>query len=142
MRALEIATWRSLASAMLGMIRVGSLTIVEGGQRRTFGAGAPAATIELHDPSFWRMLMRGSRGLAESYIRGDWDSPDLVAVIRLAARNASVIDDVRRRTTPLWAPRQRLRAARNRNTRSAADATSPPTMTSATSCSSGCSIRR
>ena len=80
------------------------------GGRHTFGSGAPAATIELHDPRFWRMLMRGSRGLAESYIEGDWDSPDLVAVIRLAARNASLIDDVRRFTAPLWTPRQRLRA--------------------------------
>ncbi len=38
-------------------------------------------------------------------------------MIRLAARNASVIDDVRRRTAPLWTPRQRLRAVRDRNTR-------------------------
>jgi cyclopropane-fatty-acyl-phospholipid synthase len=115
-RAREIAIWRSSASSLLGLIGVGSLTIVDAGRRHTFGSGAPAATIELHDPSFWRMLMRGSRGLAESYIRGDWDSPDLVAVIRLAARNASLIDDIRRHTTPMWAPRQRLRAFRDRNT--------------------------
>ena len=48
-------------------IRVGSLTIVEGEARRTFGSGPPTATIHVHDPRFWRMLMRGSRGLAESY---------------------------------------------------------------------------
>ena len=46
-------------------------------------------------PRFWPMLMRGSRGLAESYAREWWDSPDLVAVIRLAARNAVLIDRVR-----------------------------------------------
>ncbi|MFZ0387060.1 MAG: cyclopropane-fatty-acyl-phospholipid synthase family protein [Solirubrobacteraceae bacterium] len=119
MRPAEVTLWRSLASGLLAQIRVGSLTVVESGHRRTFGAGAPAATIELHDPSFWRMLMRGSRGLAESYIEGGWDSPDLVAVIRLAARNASLIDDVRRFTAPLWTPGQRLRAVANRNTRGA-----------------------
>ncbi len=63
------------ACRVLGQIRVGSLTIVESGHRHTFGAGAPAATIELHDSSFWRMVMRGSRGLAESYIEGAGTRP-------------------------------------------------------------------
>ncbi len=118
MRPGEIAAWRSLAAGLLGLIRVGSLTVVEpDGSRRCFGHGTPSATIELHDQSFWRMLMRGSRGIAESYADGVWDSPDLVAVIRLAARNAKLIDDVRRRTTVLWVPRQRLRAVLARGTR-------------------------
>jgi cyclopropane-fatty-acyl-phospholipid synthase len=119
MRPAEVSLWRSLACRLLARIRVGSLTVVESGHRHTFGVGAPAATIELRDPGFWRMLMRGSRGLAESYIEGGWDSPDLVAVIRLAARNASLLDDVRRFTAPLWTPGQRLRAVANRNTRRA-----------------------
>jgi len=80
--------WRVLASVLLRQIRVGSLVIVDGSRRCTFGRGAPTATIHLHDVRFWRMLMRGSRGLAESYSQGMWDSPHLVAVIRLAARNA------------------------------------------------------
>ena len=36
--------------------------------------------------ALWRMLLRGSRGLADAYENGLWDSPDLVSVIRLAAR--------------------------------------------------------
>ncbi|MFZ0040576.1 MAG: cyclopropane-fatty-acyl-phospholipid synthase family protein, partial [Solirubrobacteraceae bacterium] len=86
-------------------------------RRRTFGSGAPTATIHVHDPAFWRLLMSGSRGLAESYAQRMWDSPDLVAVIRLAARNAVVIDGVRSKTAPFWAPRQRARALLNRSTR-------------------------
>jgi cyclopropane-fatty-acyl-phospholipid synthase len=109
--------WRTAALSLLRLIRVGSLTLVEGGRRRTIGHGAPAATIEIHDPAFWRELMRGSRGLAEAYARRYWDSPDLVAVIRLAARNAVLLDRVRTATVPLWAPRQRLRAVRERRTR-------------------------
>ena len=62
--------------------------------------------------------MRGSRGLADSYADGLWDTPDLVAVIRLAARNAIVIDRVRRYTAPLWTPQQQLRAWRRPNSRS------------------------
>ncbi|MGH2857833.1 MAG: class I SAM-dependent methyltransferase, partial [Solirubrobacteraceae bacterium] len=100
---------RLASSLLLRQIRVGSLTVVEQGRRRTFGAGAPAATIEVHRPGFWRMLLHGSRGLAESYALGWWDSPDLVAVIRLAARNAVLIDRVRALTAPAWRPRQLVR---------------------------------
>ncbi|HLI60437.1 MAG TPA: cyclopropane-fatty-acyl-phospholipid synthase family protein [Solirubrobacteraceae bacterium] len=119
MRPRETLAWRAAATALLRQIRVGSLVIADGsdGRRLRFGRGAPAATIEVHDPSFWRALLHGSRGLADSYAAGVWDSPDLVAVIRLAARNAIVIDRVRRATAPLWTPRQRLRALVRPNSR-------------------------
>jgi cyclopropane-fatty-acyl-phospholipid synthase len=113
----EVRFWRVAGSALLRQIRVGRLVVVEGRRRRAFGSGAPAATIILRSPQFWRMLMRGSRGLAESYTRGMWESPDLVAVIRLAARNAVLIDRVRAWTGPVWIPSQRLRAALKRGTR-------------------------
>jgi cyclopropane-fatty-acyl-phospholipid synthase len=110
--------WRLAASLLLRQIHVGSLIITGDGRRRRFGSGAPTATIQINDSRFWRMLLRGSRGLAESYARGWWASPDLVAVIRVAARNAFVIDRVRRATAPFWAPHQRVRALRHRRTRS------------------------
>jgi cyclopropane-fatty-acyl-phospholipid synthase len=122
MRSRETLAGRIAATALLRQIRVGSLVVVDettGGRPRrlTFGRGAPTATIELHDPGFWKALMRGSRGLADSYAAGLWDTPDLVAVIRLAARNAIVIDRVRQYTAPLWTPQQRLRAVLRRNNR-------------------------
>jgi cyclopropane-fatty-acyl-phospholipid synthase len=117
MSSEQILSWRRLASLLLRQIRVGSLVVVDGPHRRTFGSGAPAATIHVHDVRFWRMLLRGSRGLAESYAQRMWDSPDLVAVIRLAARNAVLIDRVRAVTAPFWAPRQHLRGLLRRGTR-------------------------
>jgi cyclopropane-fatty-acyl-phospholipid synthase len=117
MSTWTVLVWRGLAALLLRQIRVGSLVVVDGTRRRTFGSGAPAATIHLHDVRFWRMLMRGSRGLAESYARGMWDSPDLVAVIRLAARNAVLIDRVRTFTAPFWTPHQQVRALLRRGTR-------------------------
>jgi cyclopropane-fatty-acyl-phospholipid synthase len=56
----------------------------------------------------WRKLLRGSRGLAESYFDELWDSPDVTAVMRLAARNVEAIDRLRRRLAPLRAPFQRV----------------------------------
>ncbi len=107
---------RRVCLGLLSLIREGSLTVVEGASRREFGVGAPHATIEVHSPQFWRALLRGSRGLAESYADGLWDTPDLTAVIRVAARNATVIDEPRRRLTPLREPYQLARSALVRNT--------------------------
>jgi cyclopropane-fatty-acyl-phospholipid synthase len=111
------AAARKLACALLSRMRVGSLVVVEAGRRRVYGAGAPAATVEVHSPQTWPMLLRGSRGLAESYAQGLWDSPDLVALIRLAARNVVVLDRARARLTPVRVPLQHLRALAIRNTR-------------------------
>jgi cyclopropane-fatty-acyl-phospholipid synthase len=109
--------FRALASLLLRRIRVGSLIVVEGERRQTYGSGAPTATFHVRSPRVWRMLLRGSRGLAESYAQGLWDSPDLVAVIRLAARNASILDRLRALVSPLRAPFQRARATLSRSTR-------------------------
>ena len=112
---------RRLVLALLGRIREGSLTIVEDGRRIELGRGAPHATLDVHDPAFWPALLRGSRGLAESYADGLWDSPDLTALIRLGARNAAQLDEPRRRLSPLREPYQRLRAVRNTPRRSRQD---------------------
>jgi cyclopropane-fatty-acyl-phospholipid synthase len=106
-----------MISWLLRRIAVGSLIVVEEDGRRWFGAGAPAATVVIHDPRTWRMLLRGSRGLAESYARGYWTSPDLTALIRLAAVNAAKLDRLRAKATPLLWPIQRLRALAGRSTR-------------------------
>ncbi len=112
---------RALVLGVLARMREGSLTVVEGGRRTELGRGAPHATIDVHSPRFWRALLRGSRGLAESYADGLWDSPDLTALIRLAARNAAQLDAPRRRLGPLREPYQRLRAVRNTPRRSRQD---------------------
>ena len=50
----------------------------------------PTATMVLHD---WRAVRRvltaGDVGFAEGYIAGDWSTPDLVALIALAAENVA-----------------------------------------------------
>jgi cyclopropane-fatty-acyl-phospholipid synthase len=85
-------------------IREGSLTVADSGGIRSFGEGEPHARIDVHSRDAWPLLLRGSRGLAESYARGHWDSPDLAALIRVAARNTVQIDNFRRRVRPVLAP--------------------------------------
>jgi cyclopropane-fatty-acyl-phospholipid synthase len=53
-----------------------------------------AATLVLHR---WRALRRlaiqGDLGFAEAYLDGDWSSPDLAALLGLAARNVAPLND-------------------------------------------------
>ena len=108
---------RRIVVALLRRIGDGRLTVVEGDERLVLGSGTPAATVDIYSPRLWRRLaLRGSRGLAESYMDGLWDSPDVTAVVRVAARNVQGIDRLRARLAPLRAPFQWL-AALFRNTR-------------------------
>jgi cyclopropane-fatty-acyl-phospholipid synthase len=104
----RICRW--LLSLFLRRIATGSLIVLEDGSRRVYGSGPPAATITVHSPRMWRSGLTGSRGLADAYAAGLWDSPDLVALVRLAARNAPGLDRLRRRLAPVRVPVQRLRA--------------------------------
>jgi cyclopropane-fatty-acyl-phospholipid synthase len=100
---LEAAS-RSVVLAAFGRMRSGSLAVAEAGWTRNFGGGDPRARIDVHSPAAWPLLVRGSRGLAESYARGLWDTPDLPGLIRVAARNAAQMDNFRRRVRPFVAP--------------------------------------
>ena len=108
---------RRIAHAFLRRIGSGSLTVVESGHRLTFGEGAPRATVYVRSPRAWRKLLRGSNGLAEAYAQQLWDSPDLIALVRVAARNAHGLDRFRSALAPLLAPLQRARTLASRNTR-------------------------
>jgi cyclopropane-fatty-acyl-phospholipid synthase len=99
---------RAIVDRMLRRIATGQLVVHEDGATRTYGSGPPAATVHVRSPRVWRKLLRGSRGLAESYFEGMWDSPDVTAVVRLAARNVGGIDRLRRRLAVVRAPFQRV----------------------------------
>ncbi len=108
---------RAIALAVLRRMHTGELTIVERGERHVLGpGGVPRGTVEVLDERFWSALLHGSRGLAEAYAEGLWESPDLAAVIRVAARNVDALDEVRRRIAPVRGPWQRAQGFLARNT--------------------------
>jgi cyclopropane-fatty-acyl-phospholipid synthase len=121
---------RGLVIALLERIESGQLTLVEGDRRRVFGSGSPQATVVVRDPALWPALRRGGKGLALAYVHGLWDSPDLTAVIEVAARNLHGAGSPRS-ASPGSAPARCGRATRRR----ARATTSPRTTTSGTSCS-------
>ena len=79
---------RAAVTAALRRLRAGRIEVVEGGRQRAFGpAGAELrATVTIRDPAAWRGPLRGSVGLGETYVDGLWETDDLVALIRIAAR--------------------------------------------------------
>lgn len=64
---------------------------------RTYTFGDPEASLrallEIHDERFFvRALLGGDTGMGESYMDGEWSSPDVVSAVRLAVRNAEVLE--------------------------------------------------
>lgn len=84
---------QALVAAALRRMRVGELTIVtpDAGEHVFSGVEpGPAARVLVRDRSLARRVITGgSIGLAESYMDGAWDSPDLGAVLDLGLENLS-----------------------------------------------------
>jgi cyclopropane-fatty-acyl-phospholipid synthase len=93
-RGLERAARRAV-HARLGALEGAALTLVEDGRAERFGDAASglAATVRVHDPGLHAaLLLRGSLGGAEAYLDGRWDADDLVAVVRVLARNRRLLE--------------------------------------------------
>lgn len=82
----------------------GTLEIILPDSEKIFGdaRGDLRATIVVHDERFFqRAVVGGDVALGESWIDGEWSSPDLVSVIRLAARNLPARERQSRTTAAL-----------------------------------------
>jgi cyclopropane-fatty-acyl-phospholipid synthase len=118
---LPFAARRALRLAS-GIVR-GALTahLPDGRQLRFEGSEAGVeATLVVRDFSFAnRLAWSGDLGLAEAYLRGEWDTPDLTAFIQLFVANRELIETLLpdKPLVRLW---QLFRHFLNRNTRTGA----------------------
>ena len=73
---------------------------------RRYGAGGPGSPVlEIrHEAEFYRRLGAGTTGLAEGYIAGDWDSPDLVGLFSVFAAHLPAVTLGPVRALRRWAP--------------------------------------
>jgi cyclopropane-fatty-acyl-phospholipid synthase len=87
---------RRLARLLLSRIKIGRLTIVTPSGYRLSHAGTapgPEGVLVLRRwRTLRRLLLLGDVSFAEAYMDGDWYSPDLTALIELAARNAPTLN--------------------------------------------------
>lgn len=85
---------KKLFLQLLGGLQDSRLELVCPDDTYTFGpAGATLrATAVIHDERFFkRALFDGDTGMGESFMDGDWSSPDLVALVQVAVRNLQLI---------------------------------------------------
>ena len=104
---------------LLKNLRHGSLTLqLPDGSMQRFGSQAlPHATLHLNNwKVFGGALKSGDIGFAESYIAGDWRTPDLSALLRVLVKNRQEVEAV---VYGSWAGRllYRIKHLLNRNTR-------------------------
>jgi cyclopropane-fatty-acyl-phospholipid synthase len=92
---LITAAAERIGLAAASRIQVGALTVVTpDGRRRTFGdpSSARRGELHVHDPeAAVRMLLHGETGAGEAFVDGLWSSPDLVALIEVAALNREAL---------------------------------------------------
>ena len=89
---------RSMIHKQLASMKKGRLLIKEGEVRHEFGLESSTqknlnddhsgATIVVRNPAVYRrMLLNGVLGAAEAYMEGDWETTDLVSVVRFFVSN-------------------------------------------------------
>ena len=113
----------SVAEALLrrivGELECGELVIeTPAGGRLVFSGrqSGPQARVTIHSwRCLWRMLSSWDIGVAEAYMAGEWSSPDLVAILKLACTNSGLLEPMKFPQLPrVW---HKFRHAMNRNTR-------------------------
>ncbi len=111
---------RWLARA-LKTIERGQLTLIDATGNRTVLRGhRPGSEAVWHFRRPWRALLRllrrGDVGFAEGYIAGDWNTPDLQALLQFTMDNEGPLTDIAER--PAWQRRlDRFRHRLRRNSR-------------------------
>lgn len=104
---------------MLRGLRFGSLQITfPSGARRTVGGqGHPLLELHINNNHFLKKVITGgSVGFGEAYVDGDWETPDLSALLRLLAKNQKRLGRVRRGFSLLTQQMNRLYHKARRNT--------------------------
>jgi cyclopropane-fatty-acyl-phospholipid synthase len=103
----------------LAGLRVGYLEIVCPEETYSFGQlqhPLHAVVAVNNERFFLRALLAGDVGIGEAYMDGDWSTPDLVAVVRLAVRNLDQLDGSNRFFTAFRRIADVLEHRRHRNT--------------------------
>jgi cyclopropane-fatty-acyl-phospholipid synthase len=94
-RRFERLVLRVCGLALRGLASGGMRLMLPSGQSATFNGtetGIRAEIVVHNSGLFWKSLRRGGIGFAESYINGDWSTPDLGAIFRFFLENRRKLD--------------------------------------------------
>jgi len=96
MKQIFGSTAKKLFLSMLEGLRGGSLELFLPDQTLTFGDAHSELNAQLvvhREPFFKRALLGGDTAIGEAYMDGDWSTPDLVSLMRLAVRNLTQLEN-------------------------------------------------
>ncbi|MEJ0024087.1 MAG: cyclopropane-fatty-acyl-phospholipid synthase family protein [Alphaproteobacteria bacterium] len=88
------ASAKAIMFACLPLRRGRLMMQLPDGRRMEFGGqeDGPSALLDVRDYAFAKKVMRGGDiGFAEAYMAGDWDTPDLSAVLEFFSLNADAV---------------------------------------------------
>lgn len=99
--------WRSLILRRLKGLQQGCITLLDGTHRYTLGQANAALniTVTVHNPAAYRRLaLRGSIGVAEGYMAGEWSCDNLTDLVRLFVLNRELLNNLERGPVHLAMP--------------------------------------
>ncbi len=111
---------RKMLLERLALIDTGSLLFTEGRDTHHFGDRHAADHVEMHihSPRFYeRTIVGGAMGAAESYLDGEWSTPDLTQLLRVLFRNSAMLARVQSWTSGLSRIAGRIQHLLRRNSR-------------------------
>ncbi|MCC5875913.1 MAG: class I SAM-dependent methyltransferase [Candidatus Sumerlaeia bacterium] len=117
--SLTIPGARKIILSIFSRMTTGALRVeLPDGRRVTYGTESIATPplMRIHEERFFtRLIVGGSVALGEAYVDGDWDSPDLTAVLTVLAQNMTQVNDGELWTSLASRIGNRLRHLMNRN---------------------------
>ncbi|WP_333606758.1 cyclopropane-fatty-acyl-phospholipid synthase family protein [Arsukibacterium sp.] len=111
---------RKFSLKFLAELRHGDITLIEGDEQLQLGEAGAAlkVTITVLDPAFYqKLVLAGSVGGGEAYIHGYWRCDDLTSLVRIFAKNLSLLDGMDASWTRLGRPLLKLLDWRNTNSK-------------------------
>ena len=114
---------RKFLLGILGKLKRGKITIIDGPHRYVFGETSSAypleAVINVYHPRFYRKaVLGGSIGSAEAYMNGLWSADDLTTALRIMALNRDSFERLDKGWSKISAPLNRIWHFLRKNTRS------------------------
>lgn len=119
MKQIFGSTAKKLFLSMLEELQGGSLELVLPDRTLAFGDGLAELRTQLvvHQERFFaRALLGGDTAIGEAYMDGDWSTPDLVSLMRLAVRNLAHLEKSNTFFSSLSRLADRLRHRLRKNT--------------------------
>ena len=114
---------RRFLLGILGKLKRGKITIIDGPNRYVFGETSSSypleAVINVYHSRFYRKaVLGGSIGSAEAYMNGLWSADDLTTALRIMALNRDSFDRLDKGWSKVSAPLNRAWHFLRKNTRS------------------------